>query len=107
MISTPERAVLCAAIYKLHSEGFSRSTIALQLGMTKNVVVGIIRRRPIDASPPLVTVRWPAPNHCLWIVGDAAGPDTVFCNQPTSRIGSSWCPEHRKIVYLGAWKAKV
>ena len=35
--------------------------------------------------------------HCRWVIGDAAGPDTIYCGMPSTR--GSYCACHAAIAY--------
>ncbi|MBI3445082.1 MAG: hypothetical protein HY055_06930 [Magnetospirillum sp.] len=41
----------------------------------------------------------PNDNCCRWINGDVKSGKATWCGAPT-RHGSSWCLEHRRVVYV-------
>lgn len=47
---------------------------------------------PAPQSSP-VSFMDAGPEHCRWINGEPAGPDTIFCGAP-KQDGSSYCPYH-------------
>lgn len=42
------------------------------------------------------------PHHCRWILGNVAGPETLFCGA-TTIDGSSYCPTHVDISSGHRW----
>ena len=46
-------------------------------------------------------VNIPDSSQCKYITGDVKFGDAKWCRESVNEIGSSWCLEHRKLVYAG------
>jgi GcrA cell cycle regulator len=102
-----------ARLEELWGEGVSTSRIGVELGVTKNAVIGRARRlglgwhdkanqappSPADAFRPIVICVFPPPRTCMFAL--TPEPPHRFCGEP----GYPWCPEHHRRVYQPAKKA--
>lgn len=102
---TAEKETLLKALIV---EGLSSSEIGKKLGLTKNAVLGKAHRMRLTfggTSDPyrkrqgkfqVQSGNFNVVRTCQWLHGDPK--DRNFCGQKT-RHGSSWCDEHKKIVF--------
>ena len=102
---TPERI---AELSRLWDEGLSTSKIGLRLGITKNSVVGKVRRldltmrRAPAAKKPAATVLTLErlnPQMCSWPSGEPGDPSFSFCGHPAVE-GKPYCEEHCARAYV-------
>ena len=93
---------------KLWATGLSASEIGRCLGITKNAVVGKVRRldlamrrapAPPKRKPNIVTLDRLKANQCSWPEGDPGEPDFRFCGIPAI-IGKPYCEKHCIIAYV-------
>ncbi len=59
------------------------------------------KTRPDGNAPQRTGIRLEklGPGQCRFIVDEHSSP-VRFCGEPTVPSGSSWCAEHRRLVYL-------
>ncbi len=108
---TPERV---AELTKLWATGLSASEIGRRMGITKNAVVGKVRRLdltmrrappPPKRAPSVVTLDRLSANMCSWPMGEPGKEDFRFCGQP-ALAAKPYCGEHCAMAYVPA-KRKV
>ena len=108
---TPERV---AELTKLWATGLSASEIGRRMGITKNAVVGKVRRldltmrrapAPPKRAPSVVTLDRLASNMCSWPQGEPGSEDFRFCGHP-ALPGKPYCDTHCAMAYVPA-KRKV
>ena len=92
----------------LWATGLSASEIGRKLGITKNAVVGKVRRLNLAMRraptapkriPNVVTLDRLKSNQCSWPEGEPGQPDFRFCGKPAS-INKPYCEEHCLIAYV-------
>ena len=100
---------------KLWATGLSASEIGRRLGITKNAVVGKVRRldlamRRQPAVPKIdrkiITLDSLKANMCSWPNGDPGKPNFRFCGKP-AEPGKPYCAHHCEIAYVPGTKKKV
>ena len=88
-------------IVHLYKSGLRQKAIAERLGLTRNVVSGVVYRlglRPTTLKPPDLV--FPT-RGCQWIEGDVRGAETRFCGAAVDPgEPNPWCPVHRGRVYV-------
>jgi GcrA cell cycle regulator len=93
---------------ELWDKGMSTTKIGIELGVTKNAVIGRARRlgcvthallRAKPKPPPRPQQHFPPPGACMFAL--TPEPPHRFCGEP----GYPWCPEHHRRVYQPAKKA--
>jgi len=108
---TPERV---AELTKLWASGLSASEIGRRLGVTKNSVVGKVRRlnlamrrQPTTPKPQrkIVTLDSLKANMCSWPEGEPGKEDFRFCGVP-AEPGKPYCTDHCAIAYVPNTKKK-
>lgn len=109
---TPERV---EELTKLWATGLSASEIGRKLGITKNAVVGKVRRLDLAMrrQPPvakidrkIITLDSLKANMCSWPNGEPGKPDFRFCGKP-AEIGKPYCAAHCEIAYVPNTKKKT
>ena len=102
---TPERV---EELTKLWATGLSASEIGRRLGITKNAVVGKVRRLDLamrrapaqpKREPNVVTLDRLKANQCSWPEGDPGQDDFRFCGSPAV-LGKPYCEKHCAIAYV-------
>ena len=97
---------------KMWDTGLSASEIGRRLGITKNAVVGKVRRldlpmrrapAPVKIEVNVVTLDRLGTNMCSWPVGDPGSEDFRFCGEPAVP-GKPYCQPHCKIAYVASTK---
>ena len=100
---------------ELWATGLSTSEIGRRLGITKNAVVGKVRRLDLAMrrQPPaakvdhnIITLDTLKANMCSWTNGEPGKPDFRFCGEPAVD-GKPYCLEHCKIAYVPSTKKKA
>lgn len=108
---TPERV---AELTKLWATGLSASEIGRRMGITKNAVVGKVRRldltmrrapAPPKRLPSVVTLDRLSANMCSWPQGEPGTDEFRFCGEP-ALPGKPYCASHCALAYVPA-KRKV
>jgi GcrA cell cycle regulator len=107
-----------ARLIDMWTRGLSSSEIARELGVTKNAVVGRVRRLnlPWRRQPKKHNIRvsqrgvlnldsWPAKDGCLFPIGHLDQPDFHFCGQP--QTNGLYCAAHAAICYVPVRQKKV
>ena len=93
---------------KLWATGLSASEIGRRLGITKNAVVGKVRRldlamrrvpAPPKREPTVVTLDRLKANQCSWPEGEPGDPNFRFCGK-SAEIGKPYCEAHCAIAYV-------
>tara|TARA_B100001559_G_scaffold300434_1_gene286554 strand:+ start:59 stop:418 length:360 start_codon:yes stop_codon:yes gene_type:complete len=109
---TPERV---EELTKLWATGLSASEIGRKLGITKNAVVGKVRRLDLAMrrQPPvakidhkIITLDSLKANMCSWPNGEPGKPGFRFCGKP-AEIGKPYCAYHCEIAYVPNTKKKT
>jgi GcrA cell cycle regulator len=109
---TPEKV---EELTKFWASGLSASEIGRRMGITKNAVVGKVRRldlamRRLPAQPKrepnVVTLDRLSANMCSWPEGEPGTADFRFCGTPAVD-GKPYCAAHCKIAYVPATKKKA
>lgn len=114
---------LAEKIAALAATGLSMAKVAREIHYTRAAVAGLARRNKIHflgdqhrkKDAPRVGERQPgvpapvkkavarAVGHlggkCRWIEGDPHAKPVAWCDRPVSEPLSSWCAEHRRVVY--------
>jgi GcrA cell cycle regulator len=102
---TPERV---EELTKLWATGLSASEIGRRLCITKNAVVGKVRRLDLamrrapaapKREPNVVTLERLKANQCSWPEGEPGEDDFRFCGNPAVD-GKPYCEDHCKIAYV-------
>ena len=97
---------------KLWATGLSASEIGRRLGITKNAVVGKVRRlnlamrrAPVlpKRRPNVVTLDRLKSNQCSWPEGEPGQPEFRFCGK-SALANKPYCEEHCLIAYVPAKK---
>ena len=97
---------------KLWATGLSASEIGRRLGITKNAVVGKVRRLDLAMrrapAPPkrelnVVTLDRLKADQCSWPEGEPGSPNFRFCGK-SAMIGKPYCQEHCAIAYVPSKK---
>lgn len=52
---------------------------------------------PVEHQPGNLKILDLGLHHCRWVIGDAAGPDTIYCGMPSTR--GSYCACHAALAY--------
>ncbi len=108
---TPERV---AELTKLWASGLSASEIGRRLGVTKNSVVGKVRRldlamrrQPTTPKPQrkIVTLDSLKANMCSWPEGEPGTENFRFCGVP-AEPGKPYCAPHCAVAYVPNTKKK-
>ena len=104
-----------ADLKKLWAEGLSITQIGLEIGVSRNAVVGKVHRmglpkrqspivrsdKPIEPKrrklSPLAVADWDR-HKCCWPIGDPRSEDFHFCGAKISD-GRPYCEEHCAIAY--------
>ena len=97
-----------AAAEALWQAGKSSGEIAAALGVTRNMVIGVLARQGLigDRLKPLPEKPAPHPltalkaNGCRWPEGEPGMADFRYCGLPVRSPGESWCATHRRRVYV-------
>ena len=93
---------------KLWDSGLSASEIGRHMGITKNAVVGKVRRldlamrrapAPVKIEANVVTLDRLSANMCSWPVGEPGDPNFRFCGEPAIH-GKPYCQPHCDIAYV-------
>jgi GcrA cell cycle regulator len=109
---TPEKV---EELTKFWASGLSASEIGRRMGITKNAVVGKVRRldlamRRLPAQPKrepnVITLDRLSANMCSWPEGEPGQDDFRFCGTPAVD-GKPYCAAHCKIAYVPATKKKA
>jgi GcrA cell cycle regulator len=109
---TPERV---AELTRLWATGLSASEIGRKLGITKNAVVGKVRRLDLAMrrQPPaakidhkIITLDSLKANMCSWPNGEPGKPGFRFCGKPVV-FGKPYCAYHCEIAYVPNTKKKT
>lgn len=97
-------------LVRLWNENVSASEIGRQLGVTKGVVIGRIRRLresgvmlralPRPPAPSKLTLWDLQPRSCRYIVGEAADGAALHCGQ--TQHYRSYCETHTRLCYRPA-----
>jgi GcrA cell cycle regulator len=100
---------------KLWATGLSASEIGRKLGITKNAVVGKVRRldlamRRQPTTPKIdrkvITLDSLTANMCSWPNGEPGKPNFRFCGKP-AEAGKPYCTPHCEIAYVPSSKKKA
>ena len=82
---------------KLRGQGLTAAEIALEIGTTKNSVIGRMFRTGMCTEKPLPAGRryavFPPPGRCQFPHGDPGKPDFHFCGE-VAKFGSAYCADH-------------
>lgn len=109
---TRERVV---ELTKFWASGLSASEIGRRMGITKNAVVGKVRRLDLamrrQPPPPkrpasVVTLDRLKANMCSWPTGEPGQPDFRFCGK-VAVDGKPYCAEHCARAYIPSTKKKA
>ena len=93
--------------------GLTAAAIAGEMGVTRNAVIGRLRRVGLKLARPGVGGRrrpetgdkinpFPPGGCCLFPSGDPGKADFGFCGAPTGGLAGPYCAEHRRIAYQPA-----
>ncbi|MEE2745969.1 MAG: GcrA family cell cycle regulator [Pseudomonadota bacterium] len=102
---TPERVKELTGLW---ATGLSASEIGRRLGITKNAVVGKVRRLDLAMrrapTPPrrelnVVTLDRLKANQCCWPEGEPGEENFRFCGK-SAVIGKPYCESHCAIAYV-------
>ena len=99
---------------RLWATGLSTSEIGRKIGITKNAVVGKVRRldlamrrQPKPTTPKIdhniITLDSLKANMCSWPKGEPGKPDFRFCGKP-AEAGKPYCMPHCEIAYVPSKK---
>ena len=97
---------------KLWATGLSASEIGRQLGITKNAVVGKVRRLNLamrrapsipKRQPNIVTLDRLTSTQCLWPEGEPGESSFRFCGK-VAVMGKPYCENHCAIAYVPSKK---
>tara|TARA_B100000315_G_scaffold61414_2_gene55760 strand:+ start:688 stop:1050 length:363 start_codon:yes stop_codon:yes gene_type:complete len=100
---------------KLWATGLSASEIGRKLGITKNAVVGKVRRldlamRRQPATPKVdrkvITLDSLKANMCSWPNGEPGTPEFRFCGK-VAEPSKPYCADHCAIAYVPNTKRKA
>ena len=100
---------------RLWATGLSASEIGRKLGITKNAVVGKVRRLDLAMrrQPPtrkvqskVITLDGLTASMCSWPNGEPGKPDFRFCGKPTA-AGKPYCVPHCEIAYVPNTRKKA
>lgn len=87
-------------------EGWTATAIAIDLGTSKNAVLGAVHRGELSARregapkpAPSRALDAVAKGGCMWPKGDPGEPDFAFCGEP-SDPGRPYCGRHVAIAYV-------
>jgi GcrA cell cycle regulator len=100
---------------RLWATGLSSSEIGRKLGITKNAVVGKVRRldlamrrqpAPRRIENKVITLDGLTASMCSWPNGEPGKPDFRFCGKPTE-AGKPYCAPHCEIAYVPNTRKKA
>jgi len=100
---------------RLWATGLSASEIGRKLGITKNAVVGKVRRLDLamrrapalpKRKPNIVTLDRLKANQCSWPEGEPGDSDFRFCGIPAV-MGKPYCEKHCAMAYVPAKKKQA
>jgi len=109
---TPEKV---EELTKFWASGLSASEIGRRMGITKNAVVGKVRRlnlamRRAPAPPKrpasVVTLERLKADMCSWPTGEPGHPDFMFCGIPAVE-GKPYCSEHCARAYIPSTRKRA
>ena len=109
---TPERV---EELTKFWATGLSASEIDRRMGITKNAVVGKVRRLDLamrrQPPPPkrpvsIVTLDRLKADMCCWPTGEPGQPDFRFCGKEAIE-GKPYCAEHCARAYIQSTNKKA
>jgi len=100
---------------KLWATGLSASEIGRKLGITKNAVVGKVRRLDLamrrqpttsKVDRTIITLDSLKANMCSWPNGEPGKPNFRFCGKP-AEAGKPYCAPHCDMAYVPSTRKKA
>ena len=101
---SPWDASLRERLSVLWEAGLSAKQIAIELGLSKNAVIGKAHRMNLESRPSPIIRRPKMPvsglgRTCQWIENDPT-IDPTKCGQPVRSPGESYCEHHHAVCWV-------